>query len=352
MEGKMKVMVMEDIGKVTIRKMDIPKPGPGQVLVRIHQCNICTTDWQTWKGLRKSMGRKFPWAPGHEMAGEIVELGEGVTNPALKIGTHVVFGGQGSRGCGECHFCRSGHPDRCINKPKEVEFGGVSGSFGFSQYAAYESGRLYPVDSSISYEEAGFVEPISTCIHGAKRIRIAPGDKVLVIGAGNLGLVNAQVAKVFGGDVIVSEISEERCRLAQSIGLKTVNPMKEDLNSAIKGFTKGIGVNVVILAVANTTVNDQALKVLAPRGRILFFASGHPVPELNVNANQIHYKEMELIGTYNSDPSDYQLAAEFLGSGVVKVGKIISQKIPMDDCQHAFELASTPGTYRVSITLD
>ncbi|SCL94723.1 zinc-dependent alcohol dehydrogenase [Sporanaerobacter sp. PP17-6a] len=352
MEGKMKVMIMEDIGKVAIRKMDIPKPGPGQVLVRIHQCNICTVDWQTWKGFRKSMGRKFPWAPGHEMAGEIVELGEGVTNPALKIGTHVVFGGQSSRGCGECHFCRLGHPDRCTNKPKEVEFGGIIGSFGFSQYAAYESSRLYPISDNLPYEEAAFVEPTSTCIHGAKRVRIVPGDKVVVIGAGNLGLVNAQVAKSFGGDVMVSEVVEERCRLAQSIGLKTINPAKENLKETINKFTDGRGADVVILAVANTKANDQALEILAPRGRMLFFASGHPVAELHVDANQIHYKEFELIGTYNSDHSDFQLAAELLGSRVVKVDKIISQKIPMDDCQHAFGLASTPGTYRVSVTLD
>ena len=351
MTGKMKTMVMEGIGQVAVRELEIPQPGPGQVLVRIHQCNICTADWQTWKGLRKSMGRTFPWADGHEMAGEIVQLGPGVTNPLLQPGVHVAFGGQGSRGCGECHFCRMGHPSCCTNKPGEIEYCGIKGSFGFSQYAVYESGRLYPVSSELPYEEAGFLEPTSTTVHGARRLRIRPGDKVLVIGAGNLGMVNAQVAAHFGGDVLISEVVEERCQLAASLGFPTVNPASENLKERVMAFTDGRGADVIILAVANTKANDQAFSVAARRARILFFASGHPVADLNIDANQIHYQEWELIGTYNSDPSDYQIAAGLLSSGAVKVDKLISHKIPIDDCQHAFELAATPWMYRVSISM-
>lgn len=351
MKGRMKVAMMEDIGRMVVKEMDIPSPGPGEVLVRWHQCNICTLDWQTWAGLRKSMKRHFPWANGHEMAGEIVEIGEGVRSD-LKVGMHVGAGSQPSRGCGECYACRYGHPDRCTNKPGDYVVGDIRGSFGMAQYYVYESSRIYKIDDNLPYEEACFLEPVSTCVHGAKRLRVTPGDKVLVIGAGNLGLVNAQVARAFGGKVLVSEVDQKRCALAESLGFKTINPAEENVKEKTDEFTDGRGIDAVILAVANTKANDQALEVIAPRGRILFFASGHPIADLNIDANQIHYKEYELIGTYNSDPSDFQTASALLGSGAVKVDKIISGKIMMDDVQHAFELAATPGTYRVSLTLD
>lgn len=346
----MKVGVMEDVRKMDVRVMDIPEVGPGQVLAKIYQCNICTTDWQTWAGMRKSQGRELPWAPGHEMSGEIVALGEGA-NPELKLGMHVGFISQGTRSCGECFYCRTGHSGRCLNRPKQIEFGGVSGYFGMSQYILLSSKRVIKLSDDLPYEEGGFLEPTSTSVHGVKRLRVRPNDNVLVIGAGNLGLVNAQVARVYGGNVLVSEISDVRCEISRSLGFETVNPAKDDIEAKVAKLTDGRGMDAVILAVGNTGANDQALKLVSGMGRILFFAAGYPAPELHIDSNQLHYKELELIGTYGADFSDYVVAADLLSKKLVKVDKIISQKVPIDDIQRAFEIASTPGTYRVSITM-
>ncbi len=340
---------MEQEGKVVVREFDIPQIADDEVLVRLHQGNICTVDWQTFAGLRKSMGREFPWAGGHEMAGEIVEIGKDVTNVA--VGDHVAFGT--FTGCGACHMCRSGHADRCTsNSQYEKELNGVVGSFGFSQYSVFKAVACYKVAKDLAYEYAGFVEPLSTAIHGAKRARITCEDTVVIIGAGNLGLVNAQVARAFGGSVLVSEVLPERRAKAEKLGFPTADPTSENFNAILDEFTEGRGADVAILCAGNTAVNDQAIDILSIRGRAIFFASGHPTPELHVDSNMIHYKELELIGTYNSDPSDFQLSAKFLSDGTVKVAEMISQKIPMDECQRAFEAAATPGTYRVSITLD
>ena len=348
MKGKMKTVVMEAEGKVVVRELDIPDIQPNEVLVRMHQCNICTVDWQTFAGLRRSMGRKFPWAGGHEMAGEIVEVGEAVTN--VKLGDHVAFG---VSSCGKCFMCRTGHSDRCTERVgSEREINGVVGSFGFSQYAVFDSAVCYKVSKELPYEQAGFVEPVATSIHGVKRARVTAGEKVVIIGAGNLGLVNAQVAKAYGGDVLVSEIMPERREKAEKLGFPTVDPTADNFKAVINDFTEGRGADVVILSVGKTPANNQAIEILSVRGRALFFAAGHPVPELNIGSNDIHYKEYELIGTYNSDPSDFLLSAKFLSDGTVKVDQIMSQKVPMDECQRAFELAATPGTYRVSVTLD
>jgi Threonine dehydrogenase and related Zn-dependent dehydrogenases len=348
--GKMKVVVIEDVKKLAVRKMEIPPVGPGEALVKIYQCNICTTDWQTWAGLRKSQGRKFPWPSGHEMAGCIEKLGENA-RPDLKVGMRVAFLPQGSLGCGECHFCRKGHMSRCINKPPQITREGLTGYFGMAQYVVYPTSRLFKMSQTLPYEEAGYLEPLSTAVHGVRRLRVCPGDNVLVIGAGNLGLVNAQVARAYGGNVMVSEVNPKRCQVSESLGFTTINPTKQNLNEAVKSYTDGIGMDAVIVAAGVTAANDQALEVIATMGRILLFAAGYPAPELKVDSNNIHYKEHELIGTYLADMSDFQLAADFLSKGVVKVDKLISHKVPVDEAERAFTLAATPGNYRVSISM-
>lgn len=346
----MKVAVMEEIGRMAVREMNIPDIKSNQVLVKLYRCNICTSDWQTWAGMRKSMNRKFPYAPGHEAAGEIVEIGKDI-KADLKVGMHVGIGSVFSVGCGGCYFCKAGHQDRCINKPEELEIEGVKGNFAMSQYCAYEPKRLYRINEDIPYSIGGFLEPISTTVHGVRRARIVPGEKVLVIGAGNLGLINAQTARAYGGKVFVSELSEERCRISESLGFVTINPKKSDLKETIKKLTNNIGVDVVIIAVGRTDANSQAFDALASMGRVLFFAAGYPEPEICVSSNKVHYNEYELIGTYNADQSDYQIAAQLLNEGKMKVDQLISCAISIDRVQEAFEIASTPGKYRVSLSM-
>ncbi|MDR3589068.1 MAG: alcohol dehydrogenase catalytic domain-containing protein [Negativicutes bacterium] len=348
--AKMLVGVMEDFHRMALREMDIPAVGDKDVLVKIHQCNICTTDWQTWAGLRKSQGRAFPWAPGHEMAGDVVEVGQSV-RPDIKAGMRVGFSTQGTRGCGACVYCRNAHPSRCMNKPRELSFEGVAGSFGMSQYMVYAAERVYRLDDRLPYEQGGYLEPVATAVHGARRLRVRPGDRVLVIGAGNLGLVNAQVARVYGADVLVSEINPDRLVLAQKLGFATVNPELPDFDRFIRESTNGQGISAAILAVGHTKANEQAARVLSPMARILFFAAGYPAPAMNFDPNSIHYKEYELIGTFGSDPSDYEIAARLLNNGQVKVEALISQKVPLAQIQKAFEFAAVPGTFRVSLTM-
>jgi len=344
---KSKTAVMENVGQMSVRVFEMPDPGPGEVLVKIHSCNICTTDWQTWANLRGSQNRKMPWAPGHEMGGEIVAMGPGV-RPELKIGDRVGFG---YVGCGQCHFCRIGQPARCTGRRAGMEIDGVSGSFGMGQYLTVKAERLYKMAPDLPYAEIGYLEPLATAIHGIRRLKVKPREDVLIIGAGNLGLVNAQVVRAFGGRVLVSEIQEQRCKLAEELGFQTVNPAKEDVVEATKRFSDGKGMDAVVLAVGATKANEQALQVIAPLGRILFFAAGYPHPELHVAPNDIHYKEWELIGTFGAAPWDFDLSAKFLSERVVDTSKLISGHVPLDEVQKAFEKAATPGTYRVALDM-
>jgi len=344
---KSRTAVMEGIRNMAVREFDIPEPGEGEVLVKVYQCNVCTTDWQTWAGLRGSQGRKFPWAPGHEHAGEIVAIGPNVRSE-LKVGDRVAFG---RTPCGQCHFCRKGLFSRCTERRGEPEKDGVTGSFCYAQYVLSDAFAIYKMAPDLPYEEAGYLEPLASAVHGQRRLRVTENEDVLIIGAGNLGLVHAQLARVFGGNVMVSEIQEQRIELAQSMGFATVNPAKEDVVEVTKKFTDGKGIDAVVLAVGATSANQQALEVIAPAGRVLFYAAGYPHPEIQVDPNTVHYREWELIGTMGCDPYDFQLAAELLSRRKVKVDQLVSQKVPLDEVQRAFELAATPGTYRVSVSM-
>ncbi len=342
---KAKAAVMESIGQMSVREFEVPRPGEGEVLVEVKNCNICTSEWQTWLGSRKSQKRSFPWAPGHEEAGVVLEVGPGVKG--IEVGTHVALG---YTGCGYCSACRTGNNSKCSNRRGLVR-NGVAGSFGMCQYFLAEAGRAFQMNPALPFEEACYLEPLATAVHGIKRLRVSAGESVLVIGAGNLGLVNAQLARAYGCKVMVSEISAERCEIASSMGFSVVNPLEEDNSQVamIPGWNNRI--DAVILAVGNTAATDQALEVVKRSGKILFFAAGYPAPELNLDANAVHYRELELIGTVGADLADFELAAQLLSDGIIKCDRLISHKVPLDDVQRAFELASTPGNYRVSVVL-
>jgi L-iditol 2-dehydrogenase len=267
----------------------------------------------------------------------------------IKVGDHVA--GLGPSNCGECYFCNIGYSSKCLKRDKLEEKSGVNGSFGMGQYLLITSDRIYKVSKDLPYEEACYLEPVSTSIHGIRKLKISPNDNVLVIGAGNLGLVNAQVARAYGGKVMVSEINNDRCEISKSLDFATINPLDTDFLGKTKDFTDDKGFDAVILAVGATKANEQALQVLGQMGRILFFAAGYPAPEMNIDPNTIHYNEYQFIGTYRADQIDFQISSKLLSDGIIKTDKLISQRVSIDDVQKAFELAATPGNYRVSLTM-
>ncbi|MGO5023064.1 zinc-dependent alcohol dehydrogenase [Lawsonibacter sp. LCP25S3_G6] len=339
---KGKAAVMTGVRQMEVMEFDVPSPGPNEVLVKIQNCNICTTDWQTWTGARK---REFPWAPGHEESGIIAELGPGVTE--FEVGDHVALA---YAGCGYCEQCKVGNTKSCVNTVDLVR-DNVPGNFAMCQYFLATVRRTFKIDPNLPFEQACYLEPLATSIHGVRKLSVKPGESLVVIGAGNLGLVNAQVARAFGCKVMVSEVNEQRCEIARSLGFEVMNPTKEDIKARTNQFTRGRGVDNVIIAVGNTPATAQAMELVRRDGRVLFFASGHPSPDLNLNVNDIHYGGYELIGTGGANLVDFELSARFLSDGVVKVEKLVSHCVPLDEAQRAFELAATPGNYRVSLVM-
>lgn len=348
MEPKtMKFGCLAEKGVAEIRQRELPELGDFDVLLKMKACNVCTTDYQQWLGLREHQG--YPMAGGHEASGIVVKTGAKVED--FKVGDLVATGYEG---CGSCESCRNGAVDQCAELHKDTPDGYKWGFFGFSDYCVKSVRGVYKVASNVNPSEAGFVEPLATVLHGTKKLRLQPFETVVVIGGGTMGLINAQAAKAYGCRVIVSEMIEKKIQTAKAMGFEVIDCNVVDPVEEVKRLTDGAGVDAVIVAVGATSANSQALEMIKQMdGRILLFAAGYPVPELHVDSNTMHYRRIELIGTFGATNEDFNEAAKALSSGVIDVSKLVeSKKFTLDQLQDAMEEASKPGMYRVSILLD
>jgi L-iditol 2-dehydrogenase len=350
--GTMKVGVLTGTRKAEVHEVEIPKIAqPDEVLVNNRACNICTTDYQQWLGLRPQQG--FPMAFGHENSGVVVEVGSEVKN--VEIGDHVGFG---FLGCGECENCRKGKNANLCDMSGTSSFKvkdkyGYYGPRGAAQYKVAKSRELFKLGNDLSFEEAGFLEPLATVVQGIQRLQSTVGDKILVIGAGTMGLLNAQVARLYGANVVISDTMDKKLNTARSLGFdKVLNALDDNYMESVKssgGEEKGP--DAIIIAVGASKAYEQAFK-MAPKGcRFLIFAAGYPAPKWDVDPNSVHYNLWDIIGTFGTRDKDFQLACELLRNRQVNVRPLVEAKFKLEDIQEAFEKAATVGNYRVSLTI-
>ena len=347
MKQRYEYLEKDHVSKVGVRELP-DELAPNEVLVKQLTCNICTTDYQQWMGLREHQG--YPMAGGHEGAGIVEKIGSAVTT--VKPGDLVAVG---NVGCGICEACRMGDTTNCENKKGRVPNAeGIYGQFGFADYNIRNERVLYKLSSDLDPAEAGFLEPVATVCKGMKKLRLQPQETVVVIGAGTMGMVNAQVARCLGARVTISEIMPKKLETAKAMGFDVIDCNEKDPVEAVKEMTNGMGVDCVIVAVGSTKANAQALEMLKKiDGRMLLFAAGYPVPDLPFDSNVIHYRRVEIIGTFGENAEDFSMAAKLLSTRAIDVSKIIEPKrFKLDDCQAAFEAASTPGMYRVCLELN
>ncbi|MCF3944110.1 zinc-dependent alcohol dehydrogenase [Oceanobacillus alkalisoli] len=346
---KRKFAVLTRVKNAEVHEGQVPKVGDNQVLIKQETCNICTTDFGQWLGLREH--QPYPMAGGHEGSGVIVEKGKNVRNE-LSIGDHVAVAYDY---CGECSACQVGRTSECtevLNPFKDQNKEGYYGHLGFATYDVKDANAVIKMNPKLPFNEAGFLEPLATVVGGLRRLRITAMERVVVIGAGTMGVLNALAAKAYGADVIVTEMMDKKIEAARAMGLNVIDVKEHDPVERVKELTDGEGADAIILAVGNTKANDQALEMVKNlNGKLLLFAAGYPAPKLNVDSNLVHYRKMELIGTYGADILDFNISASLLNEGRVNVSKLVETNILLEDIQKAYEIASTQGSYRVSVLL-
>ncbi|WP_342047934.1 zinc-dependent alcohol dehydrogenase [Bacillus sp. OTU530] len=347
--NKMRFAVLTEKGHAEVRVKELPRLREDELLVKQEACNICTTDYQQWLGLREHQG--YPMAGGHEASGIVIAKGD-KAGDAFEVGDRVSILYDY---CAICDNCKAGMITICQNKKL---FGKnysdeCYGIFGFSDYFIRNAKSFVKLNADLSPSEAGFVEPLGSVLHGMRKLRLRGGyDTVAVIGGGTMGLLNAAAARAMGARVIVSGRGERKLEIGRKMGFEMIDAGNTNPVEEVKRLTNGRGADAVIVSAGATSANQQALEMVKDQhGRILLYAAGYPVPELNVDSNVIHYKNLELIGTFGSTLEDFNNAGAMLSERRIDVSYLIEEKVPLTNIQQAFEKASTKGNFRISVML-
>lgn len=346
---KMRFGVLTKKGQVEVHERLLPALGDYDVLIKHEACNICTTDYTQYLGLREHQG--YPMASGHEDSGFIAELGAKVKGFA--VGDHVALG---CPSCGYCEHCKSGHEGFCDDNDmsKHITEDGYHGPFGFSDYVVMPARRCIKLSKELPAGEAGFLEPLATVSKGINLMGTKPGETVAVIGAGTMGLLNAITLRAKACRVIVTEIMPNKIENARKEGFEVVDCNTCDPVEEVLRLTDGRGVDAVYVCVGNTLANNQAVGMLKKwYGKMLIFAACFPEPKFEISSNVIHYRHMQIFGTTGADLKDFLDAAKLLNSGAVKVTNLLEKEyFDLDHIKDAFEEAVKPGKYRVTVHLD
>jgi L-iditol 2-dehydrogenase len=337
---RIKMLAARLFGKEDLRVVEtaVPEISAGEALLRVKAGTVCGTDIRMLKNGAEGVDASHPLTLCHEFAGVVEKTGAGVQY--IKEGDRVSVAP--NIGCGVCDRCVSGNSHHC----KQLKALGVQIDGGFAEFVkipagAVANGNVTPLADSVSYEEAAANEAFA-CVYSAfERYGVRPGETVVVIGAGAIGLMHAKLALMSGAAmVIMNDISRPRLDECSAIEPR-ITAVSENLAEYVKDATAGEGADVVITACSVAAVQQGAFALAGLDGRVCFFG-GLPKGRETVplDTNQIHYKQLIVIGTTRSSHAQYRAALDLIAKGVVDIAPVITHKFELKDTLGAFENAA------------
>ncbi len=328
----MRAAVLEAIGKLALKEVPTPHAGPGSIVLRVMACGVCGSDLRIFK--HGHARTPFPAILGHEVAGEVVDVGEGAP---FEPGQRVAITPRIS--CGKCWYCTHNRYTYC---PTGRSFGyAIAGGLAEYMLVPAEGVRLGVANrfaDTLPYDEAALAEPLACCLHGQKQSRLERGDSVAIIGGGPIGLMHALLAKALGaGPCLVIDHDPRRVEMVRCLAPCAVfDSSSADPLPAVKEMSEGRGADVVIVAASSATAQEQALRLAAKGGRVNFFGGLPPnTPPISLDSNRVHYDEVSLQGSHGSTPEENRKALELLQSGAVKLEGLITHKFGLDLVEEA-----------------
>lgn len=347
MSGTMRRAVVIAPKKVEVQELPIPNIKPDEVLVRVGACAICTWEQRVYTGQMKM----YPFVGGHEVAGTAAQIGSDVEVLGLGIGDPVAV--SALKICGQCYACRHGYTNICDNIRTGYVKGQPMGPGGLAEYMVVPGYQVYKTGLSLPVEQASLAEPLGCVIKSIKRANVKPGDHVVVIGGGFMGMLHVMLARQRGAVVIVSEPNAVRLEKAVQLGADfAINPVKEDFAARVKEITNGQGAEVVIIAVSVPRVVEDAVSVTAKGGLVSCYSSFHPRDAVvSLPINRFHHHEVTLTGSMSRTPEDFWESVAVLSQKRVDLDPLISRIFPLERVEEAFEAAISLDTYRVVVTM-
>ncbi len=322
---------------------ETPSPGPDDVLVKVLASSICGTDlhifqWNDWA--RKRI-KHIPQILGHEVCGEIIEIGANVNQDFLKIGD--IISAETHIGCGWCYECRTGNAHICLNsRIFGVDIHGV-----FAEFCVVPAANAWVLEKKITKDFGSVMEPLGNAVHTALAGPVA-GCTVLVTGCGPIGIMAVAVSRICGATkIFATEINEYRLQLAKKMGADfALNPQKDNVRDTIREETGDLGVDVVLEMSGNAGAINDAIKVLRPGGR--FSLLGLPDQPLKLDLNEIIFKYLTIQGINGRRMFDtwYQ-SSRFLSSGRLDLSPLITHRMRLEEFEKGMELMETGNCGKV-----
>lgn len=335
-----------------LRLEDVPEPtcGTGEVKIRVKNCSTCGTDVKIRKNGHQNLTP--PRIIGHEIAGEVVEIGSGVAGD-WKPGDRVQI--IAAVPCGKCHECRKGWMAVCQNQTSV----GYQYDGGFAKYMIVPR-EVLAVDGmnripdGVGFAEASAAEPFACAINAQEQLGIEPGDDVVIFGAGPIGCMHVRIARGVhrAGRVILVDINSERLKMSADAVQPDVviNASEVNIVEEILKLTDGRGADVIITATPANITQEQAVSMAARNGRISFFG-GLPKtnPTITLDSNLVHYRQLHIHGANGSAPEHNRRALDYIASGEVPVADLITRRIKLRDVLDAFGIVERGEAIKVTV---
>lgn len=327
----MKAAVIEKPGEISVRDVPAPRPSPGHVVIQVGACGICGTDLHIAAG--EFPPSPYPLIPGHEFAGTVTEVGDDV-HTGIAPGDRVAV--DPSLFCGHCRQCRRGRGNLCAN------WGAIGDTVdgAFAEYVAVPATTCYRLPDTLSFAQGALVEPVSCAVHGVRRLGVAAGERILVIGAGTMGLIMTQLLAASGARVSVVDLMESKLPLAESLGAAEVATSVDDLPK--RAFDAAVDVTGAPPAI------EDAFNSLDRGGRLQIFGVAADDASVNLSPFRIYNDEITVVGSMAVLHS-YGDALELVADGIVQTEPLVSHTFALDEFEQALSMMRSGATIKAQV---
>ena len=327
----MRVAMYYNNNDVRLEEMPKPEIGPGEILVRVSASGICGSDVMEWYRIRKA-----PLVLGHEIAGEIVEVGEGVER--FKIGDRVFVSHHVP--CNTCRYCLSGNHGVCETlNTTNFDPGGFA-EFVRAPRINVDRGT-FTLPDELSFQDGTFIEPLACVVRGLRVANLRPGMSVLILGSGISGLLHLLTAKALGaGRIITTDVNDYRLKCAVEFGAEATIHADEDVPARVAELNDGRLMDLVIVCAGALSAFKQALKSVGRGGTILFFAPTEPGVELPIPVNDFWRNAITVLPSYAGSPYDIHVAIEMIRAGRVPVRRMVTHQLSLAEAGQGFKLVA------------
>jgi len=347
--GTMQAVVYHGIDDVRLETVPVPQVKAGELLIRVHTCGICGTDLKKIATGSHSAPRIF----GHETTGVVAAVGAGVER--FTVGDRVMVFHHIP--CGDCYYCDHKVFAQC---PTYKQVGATAGyepsGGGFSEYVRVmdwivNRGGVVRIPDGVSFEQASFIEPVNTCMKGVETLGLRPGETVLAIGQGPIGIILAVLARRRGARVITSDLFPQRHTISKAFGLEeNIDASSQDTVKTIRSLTEGRGADAVILAVAGNGLIRPAMDATRPGGRVLLFAQTQH-GEATIDPAAVCVDEKSLLGSYSASVDLQSESEQFVLTGEMEMERLISHRFSLQEAVEALQLAAHPKPDSMKIVI-